>query len=197
MGSLVSSSSLYPSLPIVSIWWAEGSQQNTWQVQLPHPGCEYYVYIMSPHLVWMLWCFMVPYTSSGCDLPEWDIGRSMVTETSVSVNWGPGCLGSSRILFSPRVCFYSKLGEMILIGLLFLWCSSGVWWYSQQSSGPYFTFPSNVCPGGKPGGIGFLYRVIHVWCNYGLCGCSFLSSRLYNIFPKVVSLQQPQGNGLL
>ena len=43
-----------------------------------------------------------------------------------------------------------------LIRLLFLWHSSGVWWYSQQSLGPYFTFPSHVCPEGKLGGIGFV-----------------------------------------
>ena len=47
--------------------------------------CVCYVYIMSPHIVWTLWYFMVPYISSGCDLPEWDIGRSMVTVASVSV----------------------------------------------------------------------------------------------------------------
>ena len=61
--------------------------------------CECYVYIMGPHFVWNLWYFMVPYISSGCDLPEWDIGRSMDSMPQSQFNWGPGCLWSSRILF--------------------------------------------------------------------------------------------------
>ena len=100
-------------------------------------------------------------------------------------------------LFPLEFGFYSKLGEMILIGLLLLWCSSGVWRYSHQSPWPYFLHSPLMFARVQTGGDEFLCRVIHVWCNYGLCGCSLLSPRLYNIFPKVVCLQQPQGNSLL
>ena len=117
---------------------------------------------------------------------------------SVMQLWCVRILPSELItLFFPQSLLYSMLGEMTFTGLLLLWCSLGGRGYSPQGSKPYFTFPSFVCPGGKLGGLGYLYKVIHVWCNHGLCGYFVLCSRLHNNLPKVVCSQQPQGNSLL